>query len=247
MFKSLEVELLKMRRTKSFLIAFLIMGFGIFWEVSAKYSQLIHSGKVESLWNNQTAETIVLPILVVIFSTKLIRHEQAGHTFKIQMANGQSFLSIFRKKLLVSILFFAILSLSETMILALVGMYAGIKISMMVFGIKVLSNILACSSLSLLYLPFALLTEKQGLVLGSGFLGAFFGLILMRLSNQLWGFIFPILGVSYLAPYAFLSFSDGIYHYAPTSHLFLRFCLYLAYLLFQYWVVLMFLKKERGK
>ena len=97
MFKEIEIEWLKSRRTKSYISSFLLMLVGVFWEINAKLSQIsmrdVHG--ISSLFNDQTVETIVLPMIVVLFISGIVRNEYMGNTFKLQLSNGYTYLSIF--------------------------------------------------------------------------------------------------------------------------------------------------------
>ena len=249
MFKEIEIEWLKSRRTKSYISSFLLMLVGVFWEINAKLSQIsmrdVHS--ISSLFNDQTVETIVLPMIVVLFISGIVRNEHMGNTFKLQLSNGYTYLSIFLSKLVLSIIFFFLLSIIEVGILAVVGAIYGIQLDLTILIIKILGLILSYVCLLLLYLTLAMLIDKSGLLLGFGFLGSFLGIVLMKFSPFIWSFVFPWIGSSYLAPYRFVSVnSRGVYEFLPTQNLLLRFILYIIFIMLDCYIVTIVLKKKGG-
>lgn len=246
MIQILKLELLKVRRTKSFLFGLLITVAGVFWEISAKYSQAVNPElhQVSTLFNNQTVDVIVAPIAVTVFVLRIVRGEQVGKTFKLQQSNGQTYLSIFKNKLLLSVVFFAILALLEISLISLFAVLVGLIPSLSLLCVKFLGLILTDFCLLCLYLTLALLTEKQGLVLGLGFLGAFFGLILMQVATKIWSFIFPWLGSSYLSPYHFYVVDNNVYEYVKAPDLMLRFLLYVIFAFVIYRISLSIISKK---
>lgn len=248
MIQILKLELLKVRRTKSFIFGLLITVAGVFWEISAKYSQAVNPElhQISTLFNNQTVDVIVAPIAVTVFVLRIVHGEQVGRTFKLQQSNGQTYLSIFKNKLLLSIVFFAILSLLEIFLISIFAICVGLTPSLSLLCVKFLGLVLTDFCLICLYLTLVLVTEKQGLVLGLGFLGAFFGLILMQVATKIWSFIFPWLGSAYLSPYQFYVGNDNVYEYVRTPDLMLRFFLYTIFAFIVYRISMNIINKNGG-
>lgn len=73
MLKAIQIELLKSKRTKSFIIATLIVTMGLLWKIAAF---LGHTNGVEVFFDNQDIHVFVLPIAISIFISRIISNEK---------------------------------------------------------------------------------------------------------------------------------------------------------------------------
>ncbi len=182
------------------------------------------------LFNNQTVNSLLLPIAISIFTSRIVNNERMGQTFKLQNANGRTTLKIFDSKLLLTALFFLLIAIAQTGLVTLYASVHGVHVPLSISLLQVIGQFLASLSLITLYLFLALVIEKQGLLLSLGFMGGFFGLVLASKTSALWSFILPFLGAGYLAPYKFNLLDSMSYTYVLDTWLGVRLLLYLLYL-----------------
>lgn len=92
MFQAIKIELLKSRRTHSFLISTIMMFVAFAWEIVVIKSEFAHPQLQNAgvFFNNQTVDCIILPIAMSIFVARIIGNEKEGMTFKLQGSNGTS-------------------------------------------------------------------------------------------------------------------------------------------------------------
>lgn len=185
-----------------------------------------------------------LPIAISIFTSRIVSNELEGQTFKLQQSNGTTLIQIFYSKLILSTVFFLILAILETVATNVFAMVNGVRVPLTITIFQILGQLLSSFSLICLYLTFAMFTDKQGLLLSSGFLG----LILASKSTIFWTFIVPWVGCSYLSPYKFTLINSSSYLYKFDQSIYLKLLIYLIYCLLLYLIVRsIFLKKERQR
>lgn len=232
MVKALQIELLKSRRTRSFSLAAILMLAALLWNLVSLGSEFSSRqlDAVGVLFNNQTVNSLLLPIAISIFTSRIVNNERMGQTFKLQNANGRSTLKIFDSKLLLTALFFLLIAIVQTGLVTLYASSHGVHVPLSISLLQVIGQFLASLSLIYCYLFLALVIEKQGLLLSLGFMGGFFGLVLASKTSALGSFILPFLGAGYLAPYKFNLIDGSSYNYILDACLGLRLLLYLLYL-----------------
>ena len=243
---ALQIELLKSRRTKSFIITILLMLIGFLWNTASTGSEINSASYdgVSVLFNNQTMNSFFLPIAISIFTSRIVSNELEGQTFKLQESNGTTLIQIFYSKLILSTVFFLILAILETVATNVFAMVNGVRVPLTITILQILGQFLSSFSLICLYLTFAMFTDKQGLLLSSGFLG----LILASKSTIFWTFIVPWVGCSYLSPYKFTLINSSSYLYKFDQSIYLKLLIYLIYCLLLYLIIRsIFLKKERQR
>lgn len=233
MLKAIQIELLKSKRTKSFIIATLIVTMGLLWKIAAF---LGHINGVEVFFDNQDIHVFVLPIAISIFISRIISNEKEGRTFKLQASNGRGITEIFHQKLYFSIVFFGLMALLYTAGISLYLILAeGQEVPIYIFGIQVLSLLLVSFVQICIYMTLAMILEKQGLVLAMGFIGAFLGFIFQGRTSQFWTFLIPWDGTGFLSIYKFgYDVETNTIFHTPENHLALRICIYAVYALIWY-------------
>lgn len=251
MVNALQIELLKSRRTKSFVITICLIIIGFLWNTVSTISEINSASYdgVSVLFNNQTMHSFFLPIAISVFTSRIVSNELEGQTFNLQEANGTTLIQIFYSKLILSIVFFWLLAISETVATNVFAMVNGTSVPLTISFLQISGQVLASFSLICLYLTFAMFTDKQGLLLSSGFIGGFLGVILAPKSTNLWTFPIPWLGASYLAPYKFTVINNSSFFYKFDQSIYIRLLMYLMYCLLLYLMVRSILLKEerRGK
>ena len=93
MLNNLSIELLKAKRTKSFIISILVMGVGFAWAIAAATRYLSNPDMhLISLIFYMIKEVngLILPIVVALFVSRIVKNEKEGNTFKLLLANGEN-------------------------------------------------------------------------------------------------------------------------------------------------------------
>lgn len=201
----LYIELEKARRTKSFLFTALLMTVAVFWNLVTRMQylnkpQLHHVG---TLFNSQSVDSLLLPLAVCLFVSRIVGNEKQGDTFKLQQSNGITILLIFYSKLILTVLFFTLLSACEIAIIAGYGYALGLSIPVSVLLIQWCAQIMGSFVLALIYVTSTMLINKSGIIIASGFVGGFLGIVLSSWSLHLWGIINIWALSAYLAPYKY--------------------------------------------
>lgn len=203
MIKAIQIEWLKSKRTKSLTISALIILVGVFWSILGTVMQKSSSGW-EAFFDNQDALPMFLPLAISIFVSRIISNEREGRTFKLQASNAHGILEIFHNKLWFASLFFFSMAVVHT---SIISFYATFIKGESIFGLAPIHQILTFTLVSFvqicLYIVMAMVMEKQSVVLATGFLGAFVGIVFQRLSMRFWSFLIPWLGSGFLSMYNF--------------------------------------------
>ena len=167
MVNALQIELLKSRRTKSFIITIFLMFIGLLWNTVSTGSEInsVNYDGASVLFNNQTMNSLFLPIAISIFTSRIVSNELEGQTFKLQESNGRTLIQIFYSKLILSTVFFLILGILGTVATNVFAMVNGVRVPLTITIFQILGQLLSSFSLICLYLTFAMFTDKQGLLL----------------------------------------------------------------------------------
>lgn len=203
MIKAIQVEWLKSKRTKSLTVSTLIILVGVFWSVLGTVMQKSSSGW-EAFFDNQDALPMFLPLAISIFVSRIIGNEREGRTFKLQASNAHGILEIFHSKLWFASLFFFAMGVMYTSIISFYAIFIkGESISGLAPVHQIVTFTLGSFVQICLYTVMAMIMEKQSVVLATGFLGSFVGIVFQRLSMKFWSFLIPWLGSGFLSMYNF--------------------------------------------
>lgn len=240
------IEWLKSKRTKSFSIVTAIIMITTLWNMVTFSSIFSHPELkiVGTLFSNQNVNLIMFPIAICVFATRIVGNEREGQTFKLQIANGQGVLTIFKNKFLFMMVYFGFMSLVEIIVIYIFGEQAGISIPLSIIGFQFIGQLLSVFSLICIYLSLAMILDKQGILLMLGLLGGFFGIIL---SSRSYGFISllnPITSFGGLAPYKYQFLGDGAFTYIFDKQLLWKLVIYAFYCLLLYSLANLVLKKR---
>ena len=231
MFQAIKIELLKSRRTHSFLISTIMMFVAIAWEIVVIKSEFAHPQLQNAgvFFNNQTVDCIILPIAMSIFVARIIGNEKEGMTFKLQGSNGTSIKRIFYQKLAFTMgIFFVLLSI-KTIGTVVFSILQNIQLPLSTILIHLSGEMLNVFILACFTITLSMILKKQGLLMAFGFLGGFFGVVLSSKSSYLLSFLIPWIGSAYLAPYKFHLIDGTTYCYELDPQIFLRIILYFVF------------------
>ena len=85
MLNNLSIELLKAKRTKSFLISILVMGVGFAWAIVAATRYLsnpnIHQISL-IFYMIKEVNGLILPIVIALFVSRIVKNEKEGKHFQ---------------------------------------------------------------------------------------------------------------------------------------------------------------------
>lgn len=252
MINSVKIELLKSKRTHTFPFVILIMAVATIWQLLVFKTNFSHSSLkgISTLYSNQTVDCLFLPILVSIFSSKIVSNEKEGQTFKLQQANGKRITNIFRQKYLLMISFFIVMFVFEILVRYFFANLFALRTSLNIIFIYYLGQLLTISILISFFLLISLLLNKQGIVLSFGFLIGFFCMIMSSQSQSLLSFWVPGIGSAYLAPFKYKILSSSSsqisFKYVADDLLLLRFVIYSFYSVVIYFVNEHILSKKQG-
>lgn len=232
MLQNIRIELLKTRRTHTYLILLILMVISSAWQLFAANAELVHPElkEISVLYNNQTVDCLLVPVMVSIFSSKIISNEKEGQTFKLQKSNGTGIRKIFLSKLCLMMSIFMCLFVMEAAIRYVYALVNGLHTSMLLVLFFLLGQMLTALSLSYIFLGLSFLLDKQGVVLAFGFLFGFLGTVLESRSQSILSFWLPGTGNAYLAPYKYhlLSNDQLSYTYIQDQTLLIRVLIYIA-------------------
>ena len=86
MLNNLSIELLKAKRTKSFLISILVMGVGFAWAIAAATRYLSNPDMHQIsliFYMIKEVNGLILPIVISLFVSRIVKNEKEGNTFKL--------------------------------------------------------------------------------------------------------------------------------------------------------------------
>lgn len=247
--QALISEWLKSKRTSSYLLAFSLVVLGCFWEILASGDAAKHSG-MAALLSNQTAFGIILPLAIALFTAKLASNEHAGNAFFLPLANGYSYGKIFLGKLALSLLYMTVLLLFKVVFLVIYTSLEAIPVLWGALMVSVLGNFIAFFSLTCFYLTLAIVIDKQGILLGAGFIGMFFGIIGQAWTSYIWSWWLSFTSASYLVPFLFHYEGEqkghALINYIATPHLGLRFSLGLLLAVISFGLAYSLMQRKKG-
>ena len=160
MLNNLSIELLKAKRTKSFLISILVMGVGFAWAIAAatRYLSSPHMHQISLIFYMiKEVNGLILPIVVALFVSRIVKNEKEGNTFKLLLANGENVRHIFLSKLGLTMFVLIFLAFLEGVVVQLIAILSGLA------NRHFLAS-LFCLDLSVF--DFAVFTEKAGIDTG---------------------------------------------------------------------------------
>lgn len=201
MIKTLQIEWLKSKRTKAFFLAVLTVCFGVLWQMIIVGH--LSNNILANLLNNQTTDAIILPIITMLFTNRIVKNEHEGLTLKLQAANGFDVLHLFHAKLIFSLSFFAFLAALEIILFSLYTIFQGGQLWLTPLILKWFGLVISYTIFTIIDLILNFYCQKQGIILGLGFLGSFLGLVCEASSSQLWTGIFPWQTSAFLSPYQY--------------------------------------------
>lgn len=130
MLNNLSIELLKAKRTKSFLISILVMGVGFAWAIVAATRYLsnpnIHQISL-IFYMIKEVNGLILPIVVALFVSRIVKNEKEGNTFKLLLANGENVRHIFLSKLGLTMFVLTFLAFLEGVVVQLIAILSGLE------------------------------------------------------------------------------------------------------------------------
>nr|ABI30232.1 McdE [Streptococcus macedonicus] len=249
MIKVLQIELLKCKRTKSFMISFLMMFVAVTWSLLAA-SRSIGVPKLRTIglfFNNLQATPIFLPIAISLFVSRIVSNEKEGNTFKLQEANNINLITIFKRKLIFTNTIFLLLNVVQVLIVYLYAVRYGIDVAVSNLLLQVVGLTMSSFTLITFFLFLSMILEKHGMVLGIGFVSGFLGMVLSEASKWL-NLIFPFGGSSFLALYRIKVLHSGDkldYIFVWDKSVPLNYLIYLFYCIFVYFIIKYLLVKKK--
>ena len=153
MLNNLSIELLKAKRTKSFLISILVMGVGFAWAIAAATRYLSNPAMHQInliFYMIKEVNGLILPIVVALFVSRIVKNEKEGNTFKLLLANGENLRHIFLSKLALTMFVLTFLAILEGVVVQLIANFSGLEmpVSLILWQIVIF---------------FAVFTEKAGI------------------------------------------------------------------------------------
>ena len=106
------------------------MFIGLLWNTVSTGSEInsVNYDGASVLFNNQTMNSLFLPIAISIFTSRIVSNELEGQTFKLQESNGRTLIQIFYSKLILSTVFFLILGILGTVATNVFAMVKGVSV-----------------------------------------------------------------------------------------------------------------------
>lgn len=251
MVKVIQIELLKSKRTKSFMISFVIMLVAVVWSLLAA-SRSINSPKLRTMglfFNNLQAIPVFLPIATCLFVSRIVSNEKDGNTLKLQNSNNIKLMTVFNSKLFFSNVVFFVLNIFQILIVYLDTVSHDIEAPLSNLALQLIGLTMSSFSLLTIFLYLAMILEKQGVLLGIGFLSGFLGIIMSETSKWL-NLFFPFGGSSFLALYRIKVLQSGEYLdyvFVWDKTVPLNFILYFIYCILIYFMVRYLLLKKQGE
>ena len=163
MLNNLSIELLKAKRTKSFLISILVMGVGFAWAIAAATRYLSNPDMHQIsliFYMIKEVNGLILPIVIALFVSRIVKNEKEGNTFKLLLANGENVRHIFLSKLGLTMFVLTFLAFLEGVVVQLIAILSGLEMPVSL----ILWLIVICLDLSVF--DFAVFTEKAGIDTG---------------------------------------------------------------------------------
>lgn len=169
MLNNLSIELLKAKRTKSFLISILVMGVGFAWAIAAATRYLSNPDMHQIsliFYMIKEVNGLILPIVVALFVSRIVKNEKEGNTFKLLLANGENVRHIFLSKLGLTMFILTFLAFLEGVVVQLIAILSGLETPISLIIWQIVIFLLASFCLNLSVFDFAVFTEKASIDTG---------------------------------------------------------------------------------
>ena len=130
MLNNLSIELLKAKRTKSFFISILVMGVGFAWAIAAATRYLSNPDMHQInliFYMIKEVNGLILPIVIALFVSRIVKNEKEGNTFKLLLANGENARHIFLSKLGLTMFVLTFLAFLEGVVVQLIANFSGLE------------------------------------------------------------------------------------------------------------------------
>ncbi len=189
-----------------------------------------------------------MPIATCLFVSRIVTNEKEGSTFKLQEANNTNLLTIFNRKLIFTNVVFLALNSLQVLMVYLNAVKYGINAPVSNLLLQIAGLTMSSFTLITFFLYLSMILEKQGLLLGIGFLSGFLGMIMSQASKWL-NLMFPFGGSSFLALYRIKVLQSGEpldYVFAWGNSVPVNYSLYFVYCILTYILVRHFLMKKEG-
>ena len=240
MLNNLSIELLKAKRTKSFLISILVMGVGFAWAIAAatRYLSNPHMHQISLIFYMiKEVNGLILPIVVALFVSRIVKNEKEGNTFKLLLANGENVRHIFLSKLGLTMFVLTFLAFLEGVVVQLIAILSGLEmpVSLILWQI-----VMIC-----LFLTLQFLLKKQALILALGIFGGFLGVGFGHAPAFL-QLIFPFGGIGYLSLVDYQQVASQV-SYVLVTNLGFKLFTYLPIALIYLFLSLYLVEKKGGK
>lgn len=179
----IKIELLKIKRTKTFLHTIFIIMIAVLWAISASINYLNRAD--EKFLNIIIANfidlnIIFLPIVISLITNKICDIEHKHQTFKYMKAIGINKSSIFKSKFIFLFINLSFMIIIETVFIIILSNLYNIRIDKNLIRF-ILGNIVSVYILNSLFLFIAIEYKNKFFLLSSGIIGGFIGIILSRL------------------------------------------------------------------
>ena len=217
MLNNLSIELLKAKRTKSFIISILVMGVGFAWAIAAATRYLSNPDMHQIsliFYMIKEVNGLILPIVIALFVSRIVKNEKEGNTFKLLLANGENVRHIFLSKL-----------------------------GLILWQIVIF--LLASFVLTCLFLTLQFLLKKQALILALGIFGGFLGVGFGHAPAFL-QLISPFGGIGYLSLVDYQQVASQV-SYVFATNLGFKLFTYLPIALIYLFLSLYLVEKKGGK
>ena len=171
MLNNLSIELLKAKRTKSFLISILVMGVGFAWAIAAATRYLSNPDMHQIsliFYMIKEVNGLILPIVISLFVSRIVKNEKEGNTFKLLLANGENVRHIFLSKLGLTMFILTFLAFLEGVVAQLIAILSGLEMPVSLILWQIVIFLLASFVLTCLFLTLQFLVKKQALILALG-------------------------------------------------------------------------------
>ena len=246
MLNNLSIELLKAKRTKSFLISILVMGVGFAWAIAAatRYLSNPHMHQISLIFYMiKEVNGLILPIVVALFVSRIVKNEKEGNTFKLLLANGENVRHIFLSKLGLTMFVLTFLAFLEGVVVQLIAILSGLEMPVSLILWQIVIFLLASFVLICLFLTLQFLLKKQALILALGIFGGFLGVGHAPAFLQL---IFPFGGIGYLSLVDYQQVASQV-SYVLVTNLGFKLFTYLPIALIYLFLSLYLVEKKGGK
>ena len=243
MLNNLSIELLKAKRTKSFLISILVMGVGFAWAIAAatRYLSNPHMHQISLIFYMiKEVNGLILPIVVALFVSRIVKNEKEGNTFKLLLANGENVRHIFLSKLGLTMLVLTFLAFLEGVVVQLIAILSGLEMPVSLILWQIVIFLLASFVLTCLFLTLQFLLKKQALILALGIFGGF------GHAPAFLQLIFPFGGIGYLSLVDYQQVASQV-SYVLVTNLGFKLFTYLPIALIYLFLSLYLVEKKGGK